>query len=289
MLVTKINRKVKVIILVIAIATPLNLQAIKTEGVQVQGNPINVPIGKIEVTTSSRIKEGLITLISPTTGITSFHLLNGWKSASINFGKEQKAIKWVNPLKRTLQTKPNAQKLHDLYDDVCIVGWDDHLPVKNMHFPLVSTRHPNPDELIYIPTTTQTGISWEKRYIVGLEEFAAWTNLPKKIYSIILYLNGRPTNKGNILKEGDSGGGWISTNGELLAVTSRVVNEPLGPTSQIVYGTLLHNHPSPKKSGEKSRLATTPLLISILILSLITTIIVVKKYLYQNKKYLKLK
>jgi hypothetical protein len=133
-----------------------------------------------------------------------------------------------------------------------------------------------------VPKKIGEDISWEKRYIVGLEDYAVWINLPQPAYSWILYLNGRPSNEGSLFKSGDSGGGWINENNELIAITSRISEKRFGPTKQIVYGTLSSPNPAPKKTGDRNSPAPIPLLISLAAISLIIAIVYTIKKLARN-------
>jgi len=235
-----------------------------------------VPIAKLEVYQANFVREGLATLLSPTEAITSYHLLEGSNQATITLGSEKRPISWVKPIERD----HDQGSLNDLYSDICYIGWKEplHKSISQHVYPVKTTRHPTPDEIVYIPRMNVNNLTWEERYIVGLESYAIWTNLPRKIYSYILYLNNRPINKGGKLREGDSGGGWISESGEVLAITSRVVNANFGPSTQVVYGTLINQTPSPKKSGDHSRPALIPLLTSISFLTLATFLIMILKY-----------
>jgi hypothetical protein len=257
----------------------LSLLPLTATDPEVEDTPA-IPIGSLEIRAGNSIKEGLITITSPTEGLTSFHLFQDSKSGTIMYGDQKREITSV----RQKRNPTNIGKLEELYSDICIVKWDTPLKLPYKELAVPSRRHPVPDERVYIAKTINGSIVWEKKHIVGLEEFAVWTNLPKKAYAIILYLNNRPASTGEKFKEGDSGGGWISENGELLAITSRVVNRDFGPSKQIIYGTLVNGEPSPKKTGEKGGLARTPLLISIFILLITTVLILTKKRIALKKK-----
>jgi hypothetical protein len=220
-------------------------------------------IGKIKAIKGKEIKEGLITAINPSQGIGAKHVVEGAERATIKIeGKEHKLVS-VKGIRDT----NTLDAISSLYGDACLIEWEPPISITTMpKFPRVSHRHPDPDELVYIPRNTNAGIQWETRYIMGTEDYATWANLPRRIYSAILWLNGRPINKGTPFNLGDSGGGWISRGGELLAVTSRVTTSKFGPNKQVVYGTLLSVNPSPEKRGDRKYPAILPLFGSVLLL-----------------------
>lgn len=242
--------------------------------------PTNYSIGIIEVQSGSNLKQGLITLVNPKRGITSYHILRESKKGFVKLGEESRKIIKVEKLRQP----KSSSNLDDLYSDICSVEWENPFSLKNTPYAIVSTRHPTPDEKVYIPKLVNNSIVWEERFIVGLEGFAVWTNLPKKAYSIILFLNNRPTNKGTQFEEGDSGGAWVSENGEILAITSRVLNKPFSPATQVVYGTLVNPTQAPKNSGRGKNLAVLPLIVTISMVTILSTILLTKKILASQKK-----
>lgn len=255
-------------------------------------SPPKIAAGIIEVTEGNTIKEGIIMPISYTTGLTSAHILRDSSQGTIQIGKEKRTIAWVKEWRspsKAKNPKNPINQLSDLDSDIFLVGWEEPISIQaGYYFSTPSWRHPQQDEEIWMPKVINGQIHWEKRFIVGIEGYAAWTNLPKDIYRIILYLNGNRINDGSPIKIGDSGGGWISMDGELLAITSRIKDHGFGPTHQIVYATLTNNEAAPKSAKTKQILATLPAVATITVLSFALIIWKIKS-LHKRKKEINIK
>lgn len=243
---------------IIAQLNLLNLEAIEGE-TKSNNNIPNIIVGRLESKSNNHLREGLLTPISPQSAITSAHLIAESESIEVIINGEKRYAKQADYINRN----DSEPKIDELYSDLCIISWDNPLHLEKNHYPTISNIPPSPDENIWIAKQEGDKIVWERRYIVGVEGYAAWSNLPRKLYSVLLYLNGRPSNRGTPFEAGDSGGPWINSNGNIVAVTSRVVNKKMGPSHQVVYGTLTQKEPSPKKSGGKQSPITLPLTVSI--------------------------
>jgi len=209
------------------------------------------------------LKKGLVTAISPNRGISSAHIFRDSTHSEIDIEGETRKIISIEPIR---ESKDNSS-LGLLYKDIVYVQWEPPIqtsPTEN--YAKESLRHPEIDEPVWIPRLEEDNICWEKRSINGKEDFAVWTGLPKRLYCIVLLLNNRPINSGKELKLGDSGGGWITQSGEILAVTSRIADGKHSPNSQTVYGTMVCSLPASKDNGASGHPAAIPLAGSVIAL-----------------------
>jgi hypothetical protein len=232
---------------------------------------INFPIAEIEAYHNQTIKTGLATLLSPYSAITARHIVSESSRSVIKLGSQKRVVKLLNELRDLNNKESMDSKMDALANDIIIVSWQSPLTInENTIFPKLSTTPPKKSQKVFIPKFKDTEITWEERHISGLDSHCSWTGLPKPLYKGVLWLNGEKINEGTPFKIGDSGGGWINEEGEVIAVTSRVDNTDLSPHKQTAYGAnVIVNGNFEKINNKKSAIAYRPMLIATCILIIV--------------------
>lgn len=230
-------------------------------------------IAEIESYHRDIVKTGLATLLCPKTAVTARHIVNESDKTKIIFGDQVRTVSYCKEL-RDLNTKDaNADTLAN---DIIIIGWDEPITIKNkkMIFPTLASSPPEKNESILIPRFKDARIIWEKRHISGLDSHCSWVGLPRTIYKGILWLNGEKINQGAPFNVGDSGGGWITDEGVVVAVTSRVDQTGFSPHKQTAYGAnvIVNRDYIPNSGKKKNTIAYRPMLAATLLLILIWAI-----------------
>jgi hypothetical protein len=220
-----------------------------------------IPIATIEATHRNVVKSGLATLVTPTAAITSRHIVDGANEIKIIFDREERIATGLQNLKGREQ----KDLLDPLTDDVILVNWLSPIK-KEINFPKLSTKPPKKGQNIRIPKHGKNNkLFWESRYISGLDSHTSWSGLPKPLYKTILWLNNERINSGTDFEIGDSGGPWISSEREIIAITSRIDDGRLSPHTQTTYATNIKVGYNNSKDTKQS-LAWRPMFVATFIL-----------------------
>jgi hypothetical protein len=223
------------------------------------------PIAEIESFYGDFSKTGLANLISPTQAVTARHIIEGASKIKASYNNQHRIITHFQELR---DLKGKDAKVDKLANDIIVISWEEPI-YSNKTFPSLATSPPKKGQDVYIPKYLGDQIIWEKKSISGHDSHCSWVGLPKPLYSSILWLNGEKINKGSRFEIGDSGGGWTTPDGTIVAVTSRVDNTSLSPHKQTAYGANTIVSQPPLQSNDRAGIAWRPMAVAASILVLV--------------------
>jgi len=244
---------------VLMVLTPLKAPATN------ETNTIDYPIAEVEAWNGEIIKNGLAALIGPKSALSARHIVEGARGATIFFENQQSKVIGFTEL-RDIKTKDSH--FDKLANDIIILNLLTPIKPKSPYLSLADTP-PKKGDLVQIPKYDQGKIVWEERYISGADSHSAWAGTPKPIYKGILWLNAEKINQGTHFQIGDSGGPWVTMDGKITGVTSRVDNDSFSPNSQTAYAANVKINENSKEITQKNTIAWRPMVVATALLILV--------------------